>query len=284
MRTRNSLMVAVTVAASLGVASPAFADHDGEGGPGGWVDVGDDDSEVGVGAEDGSGGSTGSGGGSSTGCSWDPVPEELIDEIWWEADPTLVGPIEDPDDYMWYFVVCPTVDGGYTTDLVPVPLSEVADPSELRDQAMDILSLPFPTIAMNPVGDQVVHVATWLWVDDAIWQTHSKSVSAGAVTTTVTATPQRVIWDLGNGDTVVCDGPGTPYNPSIPSGEQTTDCSYTYTHTSAGQPGDAYQATATIEWSLEWTVTGAPGGGPLPALFTSTPVAVRVAEMQALNQ
>jgi len=137
---------------------------------------------------------------------------------------------------------------------------------------------------MNPSGDQVVHVESWLWVDDAIWRTHTKSVSAGGVTTTVTAAPTRVIWDLGNGDSVVCDGPGVPYDPSIPSDGQSTDCSYTYRHTSAGQPGDAYQATATIEWTVSWTVTGAPGGGPLPAMFTSSPVAVRVSEMQALNQ
>ena len=89
---------------------------------------------------------------------------------------------------------------------------------------------------------------------------------------------------MGNGDVVVCNDPGTPYDTSRPAAEQSTTCSYTYEHTSAGQPGDAYQVTATVEWQVSWTVTGAPGGGALPSLSTSSATSVRVAEMQALSQ
>lgn len=283
MRTRRLLIPAVAAVLILGPALPALAGH---GGPGGWVDVDEDDSEIEVGAtdEDSIEGDRPRRGTSD--CTWTRVPTPVIEDAWWEADPALADGLADPDEYDWYLVECTDGTGGEFTDLVPVPVAddEPVDPTQLRDEAVDTLTLPLPTIAMNPSGDQVVHLDTWLWIDDAIWQTHSKSVSAGGVTATVAATPQRVTWDLGNGDTLVCDGPGVPYDPSIPSDEQATDCSYAYTQTSAGQPGDAFQVTATVEWTVAWTVTGAAGGGSLPALFTSSPVAVRVAEMQALNQ
>jgi hypothetical protein len=32
---------------------------------------------------------------------------------------------------------------------------------------------------------------------------------------------------MGDGSTVTCDGPGTPYDPNDPTA--TTDCSYTWT-------------------------------------------------------
>lgn len=287
MRTRSLLIAAVTACAVLGPSLPALADD----GPGGWVDVDDDGSQIDLGAQDGDSTPGESGGSGTPECEWIYVPPDEVDlmfgiigsEVGSEVlDPD--GVITDPLDYEWYWLTCDDGEGGTTTDLIPVPKAEPVDPTDLRDEALDTLSLPFPTVAMNPSGDQVVHVETWLWVDDAIWTTHSKSVSAGGVTTTVTAAPTRVIWDLGNGESVVCNGPGAPYDTSIPSDEQATDCSYTYAHTSAGQPGDAYRATATIEWTVAWTVVGAPGGGPLPALFTSSPIAVRVAEMQALNQ
>lgn len=288
MRTRSLLIALVAASAVIGSGTAAFADH---GGPGGWVDVDEDGSTVEVGAADGTKQPGTKGNSGTSRCTWSRVPDEEIDIVWWSAGSDVGsnivdgdGEVADAKQFEWYWMSCPDGDGGSTTDLIPVPREDAVDPTVLRDQAIDTLSLPSPALAMNPSGDQVVHVDTWLWVDDAIWTTHSKSVSAGGVTTTVTAAPTRVIWDLGNGDTVVCDGPGAPYDPSMPADEQVTDCSYTYKHTSAGQPGDAYQVTATIEWTVSWTVTGASGGGPLPALFTSSPVAVRVSEMQALNQ
>lgn len=281
MRTRHLLLTPVATAALLlGASSPARAAGDG---PGGWVDVDDDGSEVDIGATDGESTGGGSSGGSSTGCSWDLLTESDVEGILQQVDEDRAT---DPRAYDWYWVTCEDETGGEYTDLVPVPVSDPVpvDPTVLRDEAIETLVLPTPTIGTSPSGDQVVHVETWLWVDGAIWQPQQQSASAGAVTATVTATPSKVTWDLGNGDVITCDGPGTSYDPSRPAEDQATDCSYTYTSTSAGQPVDAYQMTATIEWSVEWSVAGASGGGALPALFTSAPTSVRVAELQALNQ
>lgn len=283
MRSRRLLIAAAATLSLVLPALPAYAS-----GPGGWVDVDEDGSEIGLGAADGRS-AEGARGGQSGECTWTHVPDGEVQAVWWEAGSEIGldedGEITDASEYAWYWMSCPAGDGGHTLDLIPVRRDEgPVDPALLREEAIDRLRLPIPTVAMNPTGEQVVHVETWLWIDDAIWRTHSRSVSAGGITTTVTAAPRRVLWDLGNGDTTVCDGPGAAYDPSRPAEGQTTDCSYTYAHTSAGQPDDAYQVSATVEWEVSWSVTGASGGGPLPALFTSTPVSVRVAEMQALNQ
>ena len=96
--------------------------------------------------------------------------------------------------------------------------------------------------------------------------------------------PSGAIAEFGSGDTVTCTGPGTPYDTNRPSSEQHTDCSYTYRHSSAGQPGEHYVVTATVEWAATWTVTGAPGGGNLGIVRRSSSVSIRVAEAEALNE
>ncbi len=160
----------------------------------------------------------------------------------------------------------------------------VIDPHALAERAAAALDLPEPTIHMSPEDDQVVRLASWLWVPAAQWEPRQVSASAGPVTSTVTATPTRLVWDMGNGDHVSCDGPGTPYRTSVASQGGTSGCRYTYRHSSAGQPGDAYQVTATIEWELTWTATGAAGGGSLGSIEMSTTQPVRVSEIQALVQ
>ena len=81
---------------------------------------------------------------------------------------------------------------------------------------------------------------------------------------------------MGNGDTVTCDGPGTPYSASDPNA--TTDCSYTWP-----QAG-SYTVTATVYWSVTWTAAGAPGGGNLGLQAgPAAEVPVTVTESQAIN-
>lgn len=188
MQAGRFVITVVTAAMVLGPAGLASGNH---GGPGGWVDVDEDDSEVDVGAVDEIVLPGGEGGGAGDDCRWSRIPTPVVEEMWWELDPTRTGGLVDPEDYDWFLVRCPDGSGGETVELVPVPTGPGPRPNPrvLRDEAIDRLALPRPEIAMNPAGDQVVHVETWLWIDGAIWRTHSKSVSAGGVTTTVTAAP-----------------------------------------------------------------------------------------------
>ena len=83
---------------------------------------------------------------------------------------------------------------------------------------------------------------------------------------------------------VVCAGPGTPYNSTVGADEQQSDCTYTYRQSSAGQADGAFTMRVTMTWGVTWSVVGAPGGGSLGTAERTTTTAVRVAEIQAVNE
>jgi hypothetical protein len=166
----------------------------------------------------------------------------------------------------------------WVTNAQPVAGAAQVDPVVVAYQAVQQLPLGSATIEMAPPAgsEQLVGVATWLWIKPSTWQALSATASAGTVSTTATATPTKVVWDMGDGSTLTCDGPGTPYDSARPTA--TTGCSYTW------PKAGSYQVTATIYWSVSWTVAGAPGGGNL-GLKPGPPseMAVRVTESQAIN-
>ena len=187
----------------------------------------------------------------------------------------------------WYVITCP----GTTPSLLfagspPVgPQSPLAQPSALAQQALATMHLPGPAVGMSPPSNsEVVNFADWLWVDPATWHPISATATAGPVSATATATPDRVVYDMGDGSSVVCNGPGTLYDPTIAPDRQTTKCSHAYLESSAGQPTNRYTVSATIYWSVRWTSQGAAGGGSLGEVrgaTTSTPV--EVDEIQAVT-
>jgi len=129
---------------------------------------------------------------------------------------------------------------------------------------------------------QLTNLPTWLWINPAEWVPESKTATVPGESVTATATPVSVTWHPGDGSTVTCQGAGTPYTSADNPASASPDCGHTYTTSSAGQPGGAFQPTATITWDVTWQ--GADGaGGVLPPLFTTAVAAFRVAESQALN-
>ena len=152
------------------------------------------------------------------------------------------------------------------------------NPGALELQASSQLVLPTPEVQMAPPdgAEQLVGVPTWLWLPASSWKTTSVTASAGPVSATVTAVPDEVVWDMGDGDSLTCDGPGTPYDPAAP--DATTGCSYTWPE--AG----TYRVTSTIYWAVSWTAAGAPGGGDLGLRAgPSAQLTVEVTESQAIN-
>jgi hypothetical protein len=181
--------------------------------------------------------------------------------------PTCAGPgVIDPMPPFW------------VTGAQPAAAAVQVDPVVVAQQAAQQLGFGSPTIEMAPPdgSPQLVGVASWLWIDPGQWRTLTASVVAGPVTATATATPSKVVWDMGDGNSVTCDAPGTPYSAEDPSA--TTDCSYTWP-----QAG-SFTVTATVYWSVTWAATGAPGGGNLGVQAgPAAEVAVQVTESQAIN-
>ena len=131
----------------------------------------------------------------------------------------------------------------------------------------------------NLVVGQPQHLATF-----------QRDRNRGAVSATATATPESVVWSMGDGASVTCTGPGTAYQSSLSPEAQSTACSYTYRTSSAGQPsldGDpndgAFVVTASIVWDVTWHAFGVPGGGALSPLRTSSTTSVRVEQIESVE-
>lgn len=280
---RSRLIAAgLVVFAVLGWVRPAAADGTGDAWNGG--------DEIGADATDGGstpdgGGSGGGGSGSAPVCTYDMLTGADADAAESFAGTGWGAPEGDGPGH-WYRKICVDDQGNSTATVIWIPDAVPVDPVDLAQDAEDRTPIPEPRVRMNPGAgeEQVVNLATWLWIDRAQWQPVSASASAGGVTVTTTATPTRVEWDMGNGDVVTCAGPGTRYDRSRPAGAQHTDCSYTYRRSSASQPGGAYIVQVTVVWDVTWSVVGAPGGGALGASRRTTTVPIRVAEIQAVNQ
>jgi hypothetical protein len=198
----------------------------------------------------------------------------------------------------WYSITCTTADGGNTTTNpwissapgAPPAAAPAVDPYALALQAENSLNLPSPTIEFNPPANAVVNLPTWLWIEPALWHPYVVSATVGAVTATATATPTSVVWNLGDGSSLTCEGPGSAYRTDLPSAAQQTSCSHTYQTTSLGQPspdGDpndgAFLIAATVDWQVAWTAQGAPGGGNLPPLSTTAAANLRVEQVESVN-
>ncbi|MFE9555444.1 hypothetical protein ACFYOD_18470 [Streptomyces sp. NPDC006703] len=160
--------------------------------------------------------------------------------------------------------------------------SAVPSPSVVAQQAVQELVLPQPVIRMNPDEKhaQLVRVPTWMWLDRGMWQPVSKTVSVPGVSVTATAIPRAAAWAMGDGKTVVCAGPGTPYVVKYAADSASPDCGHTYLRSSAGQPHESYTVSVSVTWDVEWH--GGGQQGVVPGLVTRAQVPLRVAEAQAL--
>jgi hypothetical protein len=184
-----------------------------------------------------------------------------------------------PEPPVWIVVAKPGNPAPAGVPVAPPPV-----PGVVALQAERQLQLPSATIEMAPPARafELVNLSTWLWLNPAIWKPYSATASIDGVAATATATPEKVLWNMGNGAIVTCDGPGTPYSAADPNA--TTDCSYTWSAPSSIEASGTYDVSATTEWQVSWSAVGAAGGGSLGILAgPAAHVAVRVSESQAIN-
>ena len=202
---------------------------------------------------------------------------------------SAVREVAPPDDEgAWYVWRC--TGSGFTDALYRAPVW-IADgevpgveagpsPAELAQQARDRLRLPTPSVSTSPVGTQLVNVPTWLWLSGG-FEPVSATVAVPGVSVTAVATPAAVVWDMGDGATVTCSGPGTPFVAGGDPSAASPDCGHTYRSSSAGQPGQVFPVTTTVSWTVTWS--GAGDGGTFPDLDSTIATTFRVAEVQVLN-
>lgn len=227
------------------------------------------DVTAGTPGEPGTGGTNG--GNSGDDCEYHPavLTPETIEML--GGQPTGEGG--------WYFVSCtPDHRDGDLIWITGAP--PTVSPEVLAQHARSRLRLPGVVIRLNPSGDQLVNLPTWLALDPASWQSQSATASVPGVSVTATARPVRAVWSLGEGGSVTCTGPGTSWAAGTDPMASSPDCGYTYRRSSAGVAGAAFSVTVTVTWEVTWA--GAGQSGTIAGLSTTGTVPVRVAESQAV--
>ncbi|GGK36849.1 hypothetical protein GCM10010124_31910 [Pilimelia terevasa] len=168
----------------------------------------------------------------------------------------------------------------------PAGFAAGVSPAVLAQQAVARLPIRGPRIGTAPrrEGAGLVGLPVWLWtaVSPATWGPATASASAGGITVTATANAASIRWRMGDGQSVTCTRPGTPFRPEVvAAGASSPDCGYVYRMPSRSQPGGAYAVTAVTTWNVTWT-----GGGQRGELTvtrqSSTQVEVR--ELAVVNE
>ncbi|HYS36974.1 MAG TPA: hypothetical protein VEO01_15245, partial [Pseudonocardiaceae bacterium] len=164
---------------------------------------------------------------------------------------------------------------------------------ELAQWAYGLLRLPDPVPSRYPTGSlkdgrpyTIVQTHMWFWSDPSVWKPLSKTVCAGALCATATASPSSLSFDPGDGNQPVsCAGPGTawvrPAGGSWVPTPQPQGCDYQYTTSTYGYPNGELTAAYTITWGVTWTGTNGTSGtlNPLATTVNST---FAVAELQSV--
>ncbi|MFF8847607.1 ATP/GTP-binding protein [Streptomyces sp. NPDC015127] len=287
-RSRPSLLTrrlaALTGALVLVTAGMAQADDDPDVAAGKCqvikfcVGVGDDTDGSG-GQARGSQSDSGDSSGSQVKCRYTKIaPKPPAEHPAWKG--------KAPEKNDLYFMECS--DGGDNNPdgfiVVPEgqpPVPQVA-PQELAQRAVDSMTLLGPDIASpRAAGKYTVGVPMWMWVNQSAttYGPNTARASAGGVTVTATAKVSKIVWQMGDGASVACNGPGTPYQASEGMAESPT-CGHVYSKTSAGAQDAKYQVTATSTWSIDWQ-----GGGQAGQLteIRQTNVQVAVGELQVVR-
>ncbi|WP_299956491.1 ATP/GTP-binding protein [uncultured Modestobacter sp.] len=199
---------------------------------------------------------------------------------------------QSPADGTMYAQVCPRVDGpGLTTMFVFIPNGSTppagapVDPRVLAEQAIASLVMRAPEIRMAPPAGStsgLVGLPVWMWTerDEEFVGPTRQSVSAGGVTVAAVGEVSRIVWDMGDGTTVVC-GPGTPYSPGAGGGSP--DCGHIYAKASSRHVpgGGSWPITATSTWTVTWSGGGQSG---TETLELSSSAELFVGELHVLNR
>ncbi|MFE9913188.1 ATP/GTP-binding protein [Streptomyces clavifer] len=191
-----------------------------------------------------------------------------------------------PDDGAVYKVQCDSGRGGvvFVPNGEAGPAAPTIDPEVVARRAVASMRLEALRVASpRAAGTYVVGMPMWMWAkpSPSSFGPVSATATAGGVTVTATARVTSVRWAMGDGTTVTCRGPGTPYKKSREV-ISSPDCGHLYERASYDEPGGRYRGTATSTWTITWTAPALGDGGR----FTETrptPFTAEIHEVQVVN-
>ncbi len=160
------------------------------------------------------------------------------------------------------------------------PWADVPDPRVLAQQAVEQMNLQAITIGIVPEDGPgsmgLVGLPTWMWAqapgENTMGPT-TRSASAAGYTVTATGRVDKVDWDMGDGATITCTGPGKPYEDVYMDSDSPV-CGHRY------QDQGDHLVTATSYWAVAWSGMGQSGTISLQLQESTT---IRIGEAQVLN-
>lgn len=250
--------------------------------------------------------------GSGQACYWDPSKQGVVRPpaapvpctsqygYWSNAYNCYVKPVDpqplagdpswnghEPGDGAVYFCFQPQTDLLTTFWAQDRPPGAGAGPSprEVAQVAVEEMNLRAirigiaPNPGPNSVG--IVGMPVWMWAKNPDAHTFgpiTATASAGGITITATARVLKVMWDMGDGTTVMCKTAGTPYDPSYGRKDSPT-CGHQYLTSSADQPNERFEVSATTSWVITWSGAGQTGTIRLDGLVRSTQITIGEAQV-----
>lgn len=165
------------------------------------------------------------------------------------------------------------------TQGTPTPIAAIAAQAALSGAAWPAVALSFNP----PPGRLLVNFPTWLHLSSG-WQEITATASLAGISATVTAKPQWVRWDMGDGGAVTCRSAGTAYDAHLSwqANLDRRDCGYTYTESSAGQAAGRFHVTVVIHYEVTWASTSG-AAGSLGGYDRSASTWVAVGQVQSLE-
>ncbi|MEH1130067.1 hypothetical protein [Micromonospora sp. CPCC 206061] len=215
------------------------------------------------------------------GCYWKALVPQPKD-----AEPP---PGKDPAKGKWGVRYCYTAPGSGEVTQVYQWMDDGAiapTPEELAERALAKLKLRGAQIgvAPKPNGKGAVGLPVWLWtaVTPGTWGPQRASESAGAITVSIEAKAHTIVWDMGDGHSVTCNNPGTPYEAKHGLAESAA-CGYKYLRPSitTTNPNGRYTVAATTHWRVDWS-----GGGQTGVLTptSQSQTTVQIGEIQVVKK
>ncbi|WP_285788682.1 hypothetical protein [Micromonospora sp. NBRC 101691] len=279
--------------------TPAVADPGAEC-PVGQTDCSVWDDEPGApgnpGTPGGPGGGDGDGGGPAK-CQWNGKPVDCYDEEagWFNNSDGCYYKLSEPQrpaspGKQWYTRTCINPGGGLGSaqevelDAPPPGFGAPPDPEELAFRALASIDLLKPHIWVAPrksQGPGLVGLPVWLWASPGpnYFGEISASASERGLTVRITAKVNQAVWNMGDGETVTCKVPGTPYSTTGPfAGQKSPDCGYDNGYRKAG----TYRISVTNHWVVEWE--GGNESGTIPVTRTSDSAQIQINELQVVTR
>ncbi|WP_327714027.1 ATP/GTP-binding protein [Streptomyces sp. NBC_00490] len=281
MLIRHSTVAALASALVVASAATAHAGDDPD------IDKGNCDLLsfcVGVGTQDKSDGQNGQGSNAGQDTTGGAAPDCTSQAMDPQPPP---GSTYYQDGKTVYEYVC-DVDGDGLVEIGAGADQDAAppvDPAVVAQQAVDKMKLAGPDVASpRAAGKYTVGVPVWMWVNQSAttYGPNSASATAGGVTVTATARVSKIVWQMGDGATVTCTGPGTAYQASDGMAKSPT-CGHVYSTTSAHEPGGKFALSATSTWTINWQITGGGGGTGQLIEKRQSQIPVAIGELQVVR-